>query len=680
MITSTAFLQDVEALSVGKKLPEAIYLHRDTLAIENAQLYQFALAVANALKIDNNAWNIIKLSRRKFALSLLNYPSFYTDAYPALNSSISVDLSKLCHRLVNYTDSDNPPILHRKELMVLTDNLHYNTFKMITVEGETAGLYENTRLIGFKSSWEAHIAQHGYILVDGRLFRASMLPQADQLNIDRHKTALVRHSLSSPMKSLAKHGFFNGNYSLFDYGCGRGDDLRELQCHGLDALGWDPNHFPEGEKTSAAIVNLGFVLNVIEDKHERLEALIGAWELTEKLLVVSVMLANDEFIAQFTPYKDGVITSRNTFQKYYQQAEIKSFIERSLDESAIAIAPGIFYIFKDKIEEQQFLHRRYRRNQQWKQLSSPPSNMQGDKARLVVAENQALFTAFWQTVLDLGRLPQADEFEQLTDLKTIVGTPAKALRILLEIQGREEYDQAIEQRSQDLLLFFAMAQFEKRKPYTQLPENIKRDIKVFFGEHQTALRQASELLFKIADTVAIEQACNAAHQRLPASLLNIGHSLILHKSHITALPLLLRVYVGSGLQLYGELDEIDLIKIHITSGKLTLTGYDDFDKSVPFLKERVKIKMAEQKIDFFDYINESKRPPLLNRSLYIHAEWVNYHKQQKFDKRLAQHLGIRHNEEVLMPREAFKRGLEEESRIIKGFQIAQITISAGIKK
>lgn len=680
MITSTAFLQDVEALSVGKKLPEAIYLHRDTLAIENAQLYQFALAVANALKIDNNAWNIIKLSRRQFALSLLNYPCFYTDAYPALNSSISVDLGKLSHRVVVYSDSDNPPILHRKELMVLADNPHYNTFKMITVEGETAGLYENTRLIGFKSSWEAHITKHGYVLMDGRLFRASMLPETDQHDIDRHKTALVRHSLSSPMKSLAKHGFFNDNYSLFDYGCGRGDDLRELQCHGLDALGWDPNHFPEGEKTSAAIVNLGFVLNVIEDKHERLEALIGAWELTEKLLVVSVMLANDEFIAQFTPYKDGVITSRNTFQKYYQQAEIKSFIERSLDESATAIAPGVFYIFKDKVEEQQFLSRRYRRNQQWKQLSSPRSITQGDKARLLVAKHQALFAAFWQTVLDLGRLPQADEFEQLTDLKTIVGTPAKALRILLEIQGREEYDQAIEQRSQDLLLFFAMAQFEKRKPYTQLPENIKRDIKVFFGEHQTALRQASELLFKIADTVAIEQACNEAHQRLPASLLNIGHSLILHKSHITALPLILRVYVGSGLQLYGELDEIDLIKIHITSGKLTLTGYDDFDKSVPFLKERVKIKMAEQKIDFFDYINESKRPPLLNRSLYIHAEWVNYHKQQNFDKRLAQHLGIRHNEEVLMPREAFKRGLEEESRIIKGFQIAQITISASIKK
>jgi DNA phosphorothioation-associated putative methyltransferase len=669
MINATEFTQAVEALSVGKRLPEALYLHREALEVTSSRLYQFALAVSGALKVDPNSWNIVKLSRRQFAISLLDYPTFYTDAYPALTTSISIDLARLNHRIVDYSDSDNPPILHRKELMVLPACPHHSNFKMITEEGEVAGLYENTRLIGFKSSWKAHIAKHGYVLVDGRLFRASMLPEDDGINIDRHKTALVRHALSAPMKTLAKHGFLNGELSLFDYGCGRGDDLRELQSHGLDALGWDPNHFPEGEKTAAAIVNLGFVLNVIEDKHERLEALMGAWDLAEKLLVVGVMLANDDFIAQFTAYKDGVITSRNTFQKYYQQAEIRAYIERTLDEQAIAVAPGIFYIFRDKDEEQRFLERRYRRSTHWKQLSSPPGLTQGDKARLLVAKHQDLFAAFWQAVLELGRIPQADEFEQFDDLKSIAGSSAKSLRILLEIQGREEYDQAVNQRTQDLLLFFAMAQFEKRRPYTQLSETLKRDIKAFFIDHHTALQQASAILYQIADTDAIEQACIAAHRSLPASLLNPGHSLIFHKTHLDALPLLLRVYVGAGLQLYGDLDDINLIKIHITSGKLTLTGYDDFEKSVPFLKERVKIKMAEQDIDFFDYVNEAKRPPLLNRSLYIHQGCDNFHKQQNFDKRLAKLLGTGHSEEVLLTRAAFERGLEEECKRIRGFHI-----------
>ncbi|MCV5755002.1 hypothetical protein OFN51_39995, partial [Escherichia coli] len=81
--------------------------------------------------------------------------------------------------------------------------------------------------------------------------------------------------------------------------------LRELEAHGLDALGWDPYFQPDNDRVSSDIVNLGFVLNVIEDQDERLEALLGAWDLSEKFLVVSVMLANESYIAQFKPYKDG---------------------------------------------------------------------------------------------------------------------------------------------------------------------------------------------------------------------------------------------------------------------------------------------------------------------------------------------------------------------------------------
>ncbi|HDN9020735.1 hypothetical protein [Aeromonas salmonicida] len=55
--------------------------------------------------------------------------------------------------------------------------------------------------------------------------------------------------------------------------------------------------------------------------------------------------------------------------------------------------------------------------------------------------------------------------------------------------------------------------------------------------------------------------------------------------------------------------DIDVIKLHIRSGKVSLMGYDDFSKPIPYLVERVKIKMAEQEVDFFDYINEQTRPP-----------------------------------------------------------------------
>ncbi|MDW6092167.1 DNA phosphorothioation-associated putative methyltransferase [Vibrio rhizosphaerae] len=661
----------VAQITAGKHLPEAIYLHKDAFSALPEVLQKFIPAVGQAVNLPQEQWDLVKLFKKEFRLSLLSYPEFYTDSYPALKQSLNVDLSKLSHKIIAYHDSENPPILHRKETMVLEDNPHYEHFIAITQEGENAGLYENTRIIGFKRTWENLIYKHGYELVDGRLFRRSALPlEATEDNIDRYKTALVRHELSAPMKSLAKHGFLEGGYSVFDYGCGKSDDLRELEAHGIDALGWDPIYCPDTDKVPSDIVNLGFVLNVIEDKDERLDALLGAWELTDKFLVVSVMLANESYIAQFTPYKDGVITSRNTFQKYYAQSEIKAYLERSLQEDVIAVAPGIFYIFKDKLEEQQYLQKKYTRHHVWRQLTSPSPIEAKDKAKLVITQHQALFDQFWNTCLELGRIPAHDEFEPSDQVRQLIGSHKKIFTLLRELFDTREFEQAEQNRKEDLLLYFSMGLFEKRKPYTQQPESLKRDIKALFGDYKTALNLATELLFAIADTDLILTQCEKAHQRLPASVLNQGHSLIFHKNYIDELPLLLRVYVGAGLQMYGELDEsIDLIKIHITSGKLTLTAYDNFEQSVPFLVERIKIKMADQEIDFFDYVDADKRPPLLNRHLYIPVEHPDYKKQLSFDQRLAKVLEIDFDREMMLRRVELEVLLNKEHKQISKFQL-----------
>ncbi|WP_086775567.1 DNA phosphorothioation-associated putative methyltransferase [Vibrio coralliirubri] len=668
------FAELTSQIKVGKQLPDAIYLHKDAFSALPKVLTQFIPAVAKAVNLDEEDWNLVKLFKKEFRLSLLHYPDFYTDSYPALEQSLNVDLSKLSHKITGYRESENPPILHRKETMVLPTSEYYEHFVSLTQEGENAGLYENSRLIGFKRSWENLIARHGYELVDGRLFRCSSVTTQEEAGIDRHRTAIVRHELSAPMKTLVKHGYLKGEHSIFDYGCGRGDDLRELEAHGLDALGWDPNFQPDNDKSNSDIVNIGFVLNVIEDQDERLDALLGAWELVDKFLVVSVMLANENYIAQFKPYKDGVITSRNTFQKYYAQSEIKAYIERSLQEDAITVAPGIFYIFKDKLEEQQYLQSKYKRHHKWQQLTSPEPIEAKDKAKLLITQHQNLFNDFWNTCLELGRIPANDEFEQSDKVRELVGSHRKTFNLLQEMFDTKEFEQAEKSRKEDLLLYFTMGLFEKRKPYTQQPELLKRDIKALFDDYKTAINLAAELLFAIADTDLIHQQCEKAYSLLPASLLNEGHSLILHRDFIDDLPLLLRVYVGAGLQMYGELDEeIDLIKIHITSGKLTLTAYDDFKKSVPFLVERIKIKMAEQDIDFFDYVNEDRRPPLLNKHLYMPTEHDNYKKQKSFDKRLAKLMEFESSEETQMVRAEFEVLLGKEHKEIKGFTLSSST-------
>ncbi|MGN3972040.1 DNA phosphorothioation-associated putative methyltransferase, partial [Cronobacter sakazakii] len=177
-------------------------------------------------------------------------------------------------------------------------------------------------------------------------------------------------------------------------------------------------------------------------------------------------------------------------------------------------------------------------------------------------------------------------------------------------------------------------------------------------------------LFAIADTHLIEEECIKAHEQLPASILNNGHSLILHKDYIEALPLLLRVYVGAALQLYGELDDtVELVKIHINSGKLTLTRYDDFSKSVPYLIERIKIKMVNQNIDFFDYLDESRRPPLLNKHLLLSNKHEQYEKQKNFDERLSKLLGTTATGEVILNRQIFDERLALTGKHVAGFRL-----------
>ncbi len=669
-MTPEIFHAHVKQLKVGKRLPDGVYLHKDTFQRElpelSAWIDEKIIAFGRELP-----WTVIKLQTRDFGVSLLNYPSFYEEAYPALVSSCKIDFLSDRYKQ-NKFSSSNPPILHRKETMVASHDPCYEEFCAITKEGEVAGLYENTKIIGFKQTWESLIRDRGYELIDGRLFRVSSDNQVDH-KIERHRTALSRDALSSPMKSLAKHGFLDGDYSIFDYGCGRGDDLRELEAHGLLASGWDPNWRADGVKVDADLVNLGYVINVIEDLEERVDALIGAWKLTNKLLVVSAMIAGEEHIKKFKRYKDGVITARQTFQKYYSQNELQHFIEHVVEEEPIAVAPGIFYIFKDKEEEQLYLANKQRRvSQQWRQLTQ--KTYRAPRSDILFVEHCELLEQFWITCLDYGRLPVSDEFAQHEQLRNIVGSPKKSFRLVTERYDVSDFERAGSERREDLLIYFALQQFSKRKPYKHMPEKLKRDIKAFFGDYKNSQAKAQELLFSLGTSDAIEHACRQAHGSLPASILNKGDSLIIHSKFVNDLPPELRLYIGCATLLYGEVSNADLIKVHIRSGKLTLMRYEGFESDpVPLLQERIKINLRKQEIDFFDYTTGLYSPqPLYWKSKLIDESFSDYSKQKSFDKKL-QSLELPGMDGYGLDHETFTEVLEHGYNLqVKGYRFYKV--------
>ena len=237
-MTPELFQETVKKLKYGKRLPGAIYLHRCTFESEAPELAEW---ITEKISTYGHVvpWTVIKLQTKAFGVSLLNYPEFFDESYPALESSFTIDFLEGKFKRSKYK-SNNPPILHRKEVMLSPEHPSYEDFSSITREGEQAGLYENSKIIGFKQTWETLIRDRGYELVDGRLFRSASVTTHHEHKVDRHRTALSRDALSAPMKTLARHGYLEGDYSVFDYGCGRGDDLRELEAHGVSVTGWGP--------------------------------------------------------------------------------------------------------------------------------------------------------------------------------------------------------------------------------------------------------------------------------------------------------------------------------------------------------------------------------------------------------------------------------------------------------
>tara|TARA_B100000446_G_C10552524_1_gene341226 strand:- start:16245 stop:18122 length:1878 start_codon:yes stop_codon:yes gene_type:complete len=614
----------VASLTTGKELPEAIYIHKAAIDVAPQELKSLIVNLSENLGIPDTEWHIIKLFKRDFKISLLSYPTFFEEPYPPLHRSFTIDLTKLSVRKANYTESENPPILHRRETFVTDNHPQADHFKQFTREGEEIGLYENTRTIGFKQNWLRLIKRKGFYLDDeGHIQPLAERPTPEPIkhfsgDIDRHKTAISRDKLSVPMFLLAQRGFLSGDYSILDYGCGKGDDLRELEAHDIDCQGWDPVHRPDTDIEPAEIVNLGFVINVIEDREERAQTLREAYSYCSKVFVVSAMLGNERIFERFAPYKDGVITKRNTFQKYYFQGELQNYIESTLSENAIALGPGVFLVFKDKLEEQRYLLERQRTRYQWRQLSQPsPKPITQKQSKDLCSRHKNLFEDFWYTSLDLARLPHNDEFEHSEQLRLISGSHRKAFTICKHVFGIEAFKKAQQARKDDLLVYFALSFFKKRDSYVRMPQGLQRDIKIHFGKYSDAREQGKDLLFQMNDVETIYNACLEAHETLPASQLNGQHDLIFHKQYLQLCPPQLRVYIGCATQMYGELDNVSLIKAHILSGKVTLQVYDDWEKEIPLLTERIKIKLRDQDIDFFDYVGEYEPQPLSDKQEFL---------------------------------------------------------------
>jgi DNA phosphorothioation-associated putative methyltransferase len=403
---------------------------------------------------------------------------------------------------------------------------------------------------------------------------------------------------------------------------------------GYQASGWDPAFRPDESKKSAAVVNLGYVLNVIENPAERVAVLREAYDLTGRLLLVSTMVTGQETNSHSRPYRDGFLTKTNTFQKFYAPGELEAVIEDALAAEASTVVLGVCVVFRNEDDAELFEANRSRRRIDWSEISAQLkfSAPAGWERREVdrYGLHRELFDQFWQTLLELGRAPEPGEFDRLVDVKRAAGGINRAVALVVVRHGDQLWQLARKARTEDVLVYLAMAKFRKRFLRREIPLRIKNDIRSFFGDLPTAQTKARDLLFAAGDPGEIELACEGA---------GIGwleaDALTIHRSLLNELPPLLRIYVYCAAQRYGDPAQADLIKIHKHSGKVTFQHYDNFDgKPLPELQGRIKVNLRNLFVEVFDHSTGPKIQLLYFKERFVGKSHPNWSKMEKFSSKL----------------------------------------------
>lgn len=172
-----------------------------------------------------------------------------------------------------------------------------------------------------------------------------------KLNTNRQETSIPRKTLSLPVKAAYSKGFLLPTYSVHDYGCGKkeyiekhGNDVTRLQKLGYDATGHDITH---GTPRIADIVFCSYVINVIENPEERKEVIKHAYSLAKKMLIISARTDKNSLKKSKTSQvNDGVLTSKNTFQKFYTTKELQAYVKEVLGKDSEVLRNGSIIIRK----------------------------------------------------------------------------------------------------------------------------------------------------------------------------------------------------------------------------------------------------------------------------------------------------------------------------------------------
>lgn len=654
------FLQIVKLCrqsKVGKILPDAFYIHISAIAELDELVIAYEANARELLGKKDDDYNILKFGLAKPQISYLFYPKFEEDPHPRLKYSLIVNLQTHDIDYRDYTDSKNPPILHRKETFISKQNHLYEKFSHLTKCEQEVGLLKPAKQIGFLKQWQQFLNLN-HIQFEDHYLACSLNKASNQnklLDIDRHKAAIVRNDVSRPVKLALEANLLSNKVSFFDYGCGHGGDVSRLTSQGIETAGWDPHYFPDNSLKSADVVNVGYVINVIENLAERRQALINAWNLTQKILIVSAQVLVSDASKNWVAYGDGVVTSRNTFQKYFEQEELKLYIDQVLGVDSIPSGLGIYFVFRDPIEAEKFRSSRFR------------SRARTPRVQLRInyfEEYKHILTPLMEFMTERGRLPVKGELDSEPEIKAQFGSLRKAFNLILRATSEDEWSAIAKTRSQELLIYLALSNFHKLPKYKQLSLDVQEDIKALFGSYKQACTEADAMLLSLGN---LENIARAADESSIGKRLT--NSLLIHISALEQLDPLLRLYEGCASRTIGRLEDVNVIKFHTSKAQISYLHYSNFDDDPhPLLKTSMRISLRNLRVSYRDYQLQDDTPILHQKDLLVTEDYPNH---QKFTKLTAQenNWDLLSNWQQIRSYGGWQTWLEEHCAELKGHRV-----------
>ena len=619
----------------GKVVGEAQYIHKSAVSmladVEKAKLLK-CLDLIDATTL----WNVIKFDLKEpNKISLLEYSNFAEDAFPILLNGTNIDLSSNAIKHRAYSLS-NPPVLHRKELLLSASDPNREKYVALTEELEELGAFINISELGTKQRWLKRLEELGIEIVDHEIRVSDQEADADNnaFEVFRHRTALKRKKLSSCMGALVDSSLVTNKSKIFDYGCGRGDDVSILAQNNFENVsGWDPyfakdNAIPK----KSEFVSLSFVLNVIEDADERHSVLKKAFKIASKALVFSVMLEHQNTLQFAYPFNDGYLTSINTFQKYYSAPEIEAVVKEQLNETPIKLGPGIYIVFKDKSLEQEYLFKR-----QLGLLVETKTYVKDDAGDRFA---EALVAKMVKTILSFGRVPKLTELkskfqEEIAQARVSYNRLSRLALSQISISDLKHVREAF---SAEILIFLAINRFDGRVKYGDLPEKFQIDVRAHFGSLRSANEEAERLLFSLSDTDGLISAALDAERAGHGHL--IGTKFRCHSKQCEKLPKNLRLFYKIGERLHRSIADTDIIQLHLETKKMAFLIVNEFEKSsLPRIHSREIVNFATQDIAVVPHQEKEQVRILFLKSALMDAQDEHFEIQRAFDAEVLEKAG-----------------------------------------